>query len=52
MGGCTFCRIVSGEIPAGKVYEDERVVAFRDIQPKADVHLLLIPSNISPVLWN
>ncbi len=43
MSDCIFCRIAAGEIPADKVYEDERFVAFRDIAPKAKVHLLLIP---------
>ncbi len=40
---CLFCRIVSGEIPAKTVYEDELCVAFRDINPQAPVHLLVIP---------
>lgn len=38
-----FARIVAGEIPADKVYEDEHVVAFRDIHPQAPVHVLLVP---------
>jgi histidine triad (HIT) family protein len=40
---CLFCRIVAGEIPASKVYEDERVVAFRDINPQAPMHVLIVP---------
>ena len=40
---CLFCRIVAGEIPASKVYEDERLVAFVDINPGAPTHLLLVP---------
>jgi histidine triad (HIT) family protein len=40
---CLFCRIASGEIPADIVVEDELVVAFRDISPKAPTHVLLIP---------
>jgi histidine triad (HIT) family protein len=40
---CIFCKIAAGEIPADKVYEDDRVVVFKDIAPKADVHLLIIP---------
>ncbi|HEX7957970.1 MAG TPA: histidine triad nucleotide-binding protein [Pyrinomonadaceae bacterium] len=40
---CIFCKIVAGEIPAGKVYEDERAVAFRDINPQAPTHALVIP---------
>lgn len=40
---CLFCKIAAGEIPANLVYEDERVVAFEDINPKAPHHLLIIP---------
>ncbi|ARM31715.1 histidine triad nucleotide-binding protein [Prosthecochloris sp. HL-130-GSB] len=40
---CLFCRIVSGEIPADIVYRDEFVLAFRDIQPAASQHILIIP---------
>ncbi len=40
---CIFCKIVSGEIPTEKIYEDDEVVAFRDIHPKAPTHVLLIP---------
>lgn len=43
MSDCIFCKIVAGEIPADTVYEDDRVVVFRDINPKAAVHLLVIP---------
>jgi len=43
MSDCLFCRIVAGEIPAQIVHRDGDVVAFRDIAPKAPVHLLLIP---------
>ncbi len=43
MSDCLFCKIAAGEIPADKVYEDEQVVVFRDINPKAEVHLLIIP---------
>lgn len=45
METCLFCRIVRGEIPAKKVYEDESVLAFYDIDPKAPVHFLLIPKK-------
>ena len=38
-----FAKIIAGEIPADKVYEDEHVVAFRDIQPQAPVHILVVP---------
>jgi histidine triad (HIT) family protein len=40
---CLFCKIAAGEIPADVVYQDEHVVAFRDISPKAPTHVLLIP---------
>ena len=43
MSDCIFCKISRGEIPADVVYEDEHCLAFRDIQPKAPIHLLLIP---------
>lgn len=43
MTGCLFCRIVAGEIPASIVYQDDRIVAFRDINPQAPGHVLLIP---------
>ncbi len=40
---CLFCKIVSGEIPARKVFEDEVAIAFHDIHPQAPVHLLILP---------
>ena len=40
---CVFCKIVSGEIPSDTVYRDEEVFAFRDINPQAPVHVLVIP---------
>jgi len=42
---CLFCRIASGEIPSAKVYEDEQVLAFKDINPAAPVHVLVIPKR-------
>lgn len=42
---CIFCKIVNGEIPSQKVYEDERVVAFNDLSPQAPVHILIIPKE-------
>ena len=42
---CLFCKIVEGTIPSRKVYEDDLVVAFHDIQPQAPVHLLVIPKK-------
>lgn len=43
MAECVFCKIAQGEIPATIVHEDEHVVAFRDLHPKAPTHILLIP---------
>jgi histidine triad (HIT) family protein len=43
MSDCLFCKILAGEIPSDKVYEDDLVYVFKDIYPKADVHLLIIP---------
>lgn len=50
MSGCLFCRIVAGEIPAAVVYQDERLVAFRDINPQAPGHVLVIPRKHIPTL--
>ena len=43
MSDCLFCRIVAGKVPSDRVYEDSQVVVFRDIYPKAPVHLLVVP---------
>lgn len=40
---CVFCKIVAGEIPSQKIYEDEDVLAFHDIRPAAPIHLLIVP---------
>jgi len=45
MTDCIFCRIVAGEIPSGKVYEDDDVLAFHDINPAAKVHFMIIPKR-------
>ena len=42
---CLFCKIAAGEIPSTKVYEDEKVLAFRDIAPMAPTHILVIPKT-------
>jgi len=42
---CIFCKIVEGSIPSRKVYEDDHILAFHDIQPQAPVHLLVIPKK-------
>ncbi len=43
MDDCVFCRILAGDIPSTSVYEDDRIYAFRDIDPKAPTHILVIP---------
>lgn len=45
MADCLFCKMVSGEIPPDKVYEDDEVLAFRDINPQAPTHILIIPKT-------
>lgn len=45
MSDCLFCKIISGEIPSTKVYEDETVYAFRDINPVAPTHILVVPKT-------
>lgn len=45
MENCLFCRILKGEIPSAKVFENEFVFAFRDINPQAPVHILVIPKK-------
>lgn len=45
MSDCLFCKIIAGEIPSGKVYEDDDVYAFRDIHPKAPTHVLVVPKQ-------
>lgn len=47
---CLFCKIVNGEIPSNKVYEDEKILAFRDINPQAPTHILVIPKEHIPSL--
>ena len=45
MENCLFCKIIAGEIPSEKVYEDDEVLAFKDINPMAPVHILIIPKE-------
>ena len=45
MSDCLFCKIIAGDIPSDNIYEDEQVLVFKDINPKADVHLLMIPKK-------
>ena len=42
---CLFCKIIKGEIPSNKVYEDEEILAFKDINPVAPIHILVIPKK-------
>ena len=50
MADCLFCRVIRGEIPSKKVYEDDRVYAFEDINPQAPTHFLIIPKQHIPGL--
>ncbi len=45
MEDCVFCKIIKGEIPSEKVYEDEDILAFKDINPAAPIHVLIIPKK-------
>jgi histidine triad (HIT) family protein len=50
MMDCLFCKIIAGEIPAAKVYEDTRLMALTDINPQAPMHLLVVPKEHIPTL--
>jgi len=52
MEDCMFCKIIRGEIPCFKVYEDERVLAFEDINPISEGHTLVIPKKHAENLWD
>lgn len=45
MNDCLFCRLIRGEVPSKKVYEDEHTFAFEDIRPQAPVHILIVPKK-------
>ena len=45
MDDCIFCKIIKGEIPSEKVYEDDEILAFKDINPAAPIHILVIPKK-------
>ena len=45
MSDCIFCRIIAGEIPSQKVYEDDKMIAIKDVAPAAPVHVLLLPKK-------
>ncbi|MCP4667172.1 MAG: HIT family protein [Deltaproteobacteria bacterium] len=51
MEECIFCKIIKGEIPSFKVYEDDKVFAFEDINPISEGHTLVIPKNHAQDLW-
>jgi histidine triad (HIT) family protein len=48
MGDCIFCKIIAGEIPGKKIYEDDEMYAFHDISPQAPVHFLVVPKKHIP----
>ncbi len=50
MSDCLFCKIIAGEIPSEMVYRDEQVTAFRDINPVAPTHILIIPNKHIPTI--
>ncbi len=52
MEDCIFCKIARGEIPCNKVYEDDKVLAFDDINPMAPVHVIVIPKQHIPTLMD
>ena len=45
MDNCIFCKIINGEIPSNKVYEDDEILAFKDINPQMPVHILIVPKK-------
>lgn len=51
MEDCIFCKIIQGEIPSVKIYEDEKVFAFEDIHPISDGHTLIIPKRHAENIW-
>ena len=48
---CIFCQIAAGKVPTEIIYQDEEIIAFRDIEPQAPVHLLIIPKKHTQDLW-
>ena len=52
MDNCIFCKIIKGEIPSEKVYEDEEILAFKDINPAAPIHILVIPKKHIETLFD
>ncbi|MGD9676809.1 MAG: histidine triad nucleotide-binding protein [Vulcanibacillus sp.] len=52
MSSCVFCKIINGDIPAKKIFEDEDIIAFHDINPKAKIHVLVIPKKHIPTFMD
>ena len=52
MENCVFCKIIAGEIPSPRLYEDEKMIVIRDIQPRAKLHYLCIPKKHFPTLYS
>jgi histidine triad (HIT) family protein len=52
MSDCIFCKIIAGEIPGRKIYEDDEMLAFYDIMPQAPVHFLLVPKRHIPTIMD
>jgi histidine triad (HIT) family protein len=52
MNDCIFCKIIAGEIPGRKIYEDDEMLAFYDIMPQAPVHFLLVPKRHIPTIMD
>lgn len=52
MEDCIFCKIIKGEIPSEKVWEDDEILAFKDINPAAPIHILVIPKKHIPTLMD
>ena len=50
MKNCLFCKIINKEVPSDIIYEDEKVIAFKDIHPKAPIHLLIVPKKHIPTV--
>lgn len=52
MSDCTFCKIINGQIPATFIYEDNDLIAFKDINPQAPVHILIVPKKHIPTIMD
>lgn len=45
MENCIFCKIINGELPSTKIYEDDKILAFKDIEPEAPIHVIVVPKS-------